>query len=88
MQTAGLTADDCLRQAWLLLPDGRVYGGAEAINGALAFVWWGRPALFLYRLPGLRQLEDAAYRWVVRNRYRFPGVTPGCEAEFDCGDEE
>jgi predicted DCC family thiol-disulfide oxidoreductase YuxK len=87
MIQAGLTADDGRQQAWLIMADGRVYGGAAAINRALGYVWWGWPALWLYYLPGLRQLQDAAYRWVARNRYRFPGVTPGCEAEFDCEEE-
>jgi predicted DCC family thiol-disulfide oxidoreductase YuxK len=87
MVAAGLTAEDGRRQAWLILPDGRVYGGAAAINRSLRGVWWLRPFTLLYFLPGLRQLQDAAYRWVARNRSRFPGITPGCEAEFDCQDE-
>lgn len=32
------------------------------------------------RLPGVEQLLDAAYQWVARNRSRFPGTTPWCEA--------
>jgi predicted DCC family thiol-disulfide oxidoreductase YuxK len=87
MLAAGLTADDGRRQAWLLLPDGRAYGGAAAMNGALGYTWWGKWLLPLYQLPGMRQLQDAIYRWVARNRSRFPGMTPGCEAEFDCVDE-
>jgi len=87
MEAAGLTAADGRRQAWLIMPDRRVYGGAAAINGALGYAWWGRWLLPLYQLPGIRQLQDAAYCWVARNRSRFPGMTPGCEAEFD-GEEE
>jgi predicted DCC family thiol-disulfide oxidoreductase YuxK len=87
MAAAGLTADDGRQQAWLIMADGRVYGGAEAINRALWTVWWARPWVWLYYLPGLRQLEDALYRWVARHRGRFPGITPGCDAEFDCHHE-
>lgn len=84
MRAAGLTAADGEKQAWAITPGGEVRGGAAAVNAALAHVWWARPIAFLYRLPGLRQLEDAAYRWVARNRYRFPGVTPACEDGADC----
>jgi predicted DCC family thiol-disulfide oxidoreductase YuxK len=84
MLAAGLTTEDGRRQVWLLLPDGRVYGGAAAINVSLRAVWWLRPFTHLFFLPGLRQIEDAVYRWVARNRARLPGITPGCEAEFDC----
>lgn len=87
MGAVGLTAADGRRQAWLIMPNGQVYGGAAAINMALRGVWWIRPFTYLYHIPGLRHLQDAAYRWVARNRSRFPGITPGCEAEFDCTDE-
>jgi predicted DCC family thiol-disulfide oxidoreductase YuxK len=30
---------------------------------------------------GLRALQNAIYRWVAAQRYRFRGVTPLCEAE-------
>ena len=32
------------------------------------------------RTPGVEQLLDRAYQWVARNRARFPGTTPWCEA--------
>jgi predicted DCC family thiol-disulfide oxidoreductase YuxK len=84
MEAAGLTALDGDRQAWLIMADGRVYEGAAAINMSLGQVWWLRPFTRLYFLPGVRQIADAVYGWVARNRSRLPGITPGCEAEFDC----
>ena len=84
MEAAGLTADDTRREAWLITPEGETLGGAAAVNGALRYVWWARPFSWLYELPGLRQIEDAVYRWVARNRGRFPGVTPACEGNVDC----
>lgn len=87
MVAAGLTAADGRQQVWLIMPQGQAYGGAEAINLALRPIWWLRPFTYLYYLPGLRQLQDAAYRRVARNRHRFPGITPGCDAEFTCKDD-
>lgn len=84
MVAAGLTAEETEREAWLVTPGGEALGGAAAVNGALRYVWWARPFTWWYAIPGLRQFEDAVYRWVARNRHRFPGVTPACEAGVDC----
>lgn len=59
---------------------GTVYSGAEAMNAAVSTGLGNRLPLLLYRLPGIRHLEDAVYRWVVAHRYRFPGTTPYCES--------
>lgn len=87
MEEAGLTAEDTEREAWLITPQGEALGGAAAVNGALRYVWWARPLTWLYAVPGLRQVEDAVYRWVARNRGHFPGVTPACEGDADCEGE-
>jgi len=84
MLAAGLTAEETEREAWLITPQGEVLGGAAAVNGALKYAWWARPLTWLYAVPGLRQMEDAVYRWVARNRHRFPGVTPACEGGAEC----
>ena len=86
MRAAGLTAQETEREAWLITPELEALGGAAAVNGALQHVWWARPLTWLYAVPGLRQSEDAIYRWVARNRHRFPGVTPACE-RADCKGE-
>lgn len=67
-----------MTQVWFVSTKGRLYGGAAAINQALKLVWWARPLTLLYRLPGIRQLEDRVYRWVAQNRYRLPGSTATC----------
>jgi predicted DCC family thiol-disulfide oxidoreductase YuxK len=59
---------------------GAVYSGAEATNAALSAAIGSRIPLALYRIPGIRFIEDAVYRWVVAHRYRFPGTTPYCES--------
>jgi predicted DCC family thiol-disulfide oxidoreductase YuxK len=86
MAAAGLTPAQTRAQVWLVWPSTRASGGAAAINSALSHVWWLRPVTWLYRLPGLRQLEDRVYHWVARHRHRFPGVTPACESGAGCRD--
>lgn len=88
MAAVGLSAEDGMTQVWFVTPDGRVTGGAEAANDALALVWWLRPVTWLYRVPGLRQLQDRVYRWVADNRHRMPGSSDACavpppEADHD-----
>ena len=45
---------------------------------ALALIWWARPFTWLYRLPGMRWIEEKVYRWIANNRYRMPGSTAAC----------
>jgi predicted DCC family thiol-disulfide oxidoreductase YuxK len=75
----GVTAKACERAMQLVLPDGRVFAGAEAIARALVT----RPVLGLparlYFVPGLRQLADFLYRFVARNRFRIAGRATTCE---------
>lgn len=78
-QAAGLTLAQCESAAWAITPDGRRYPGAAAVNQALA-VATGLPLpLWLYAVPGIHQLQDAVYAWVVRHRHRLPGDRPYCE---------
>jgi predicted DCC family thiol-disulfide oxidoreductase YuxK len=59
---------------------GDVYAGAEAANAAVSAALGTRIPLMIYRIPGIRSLEDLVYRWVADHRYRFPGKTPYCES--------
>ena len=81
MAVHGLTAADGTAQVWFVHADGRLAGGAAAVNDALRFVWWARPFTTLYRLPGLKQLEEGVYRWIADNRYRLPGSTDRCSID-------
>jgi predicted DCC family thiol-disulfide oxidoreductase YuxK len=76
----GLSHDECMREMKLVTPEGRSFGGAEALTRVLltrgALGAWA----YLYYVPGLRQLADAAYAWIARNRYRFMGRTD-CTSE-------
>ena len=74
-----LTYEACMRAMQLVTMDGRVYEGAEAV----ARVLMTRPVFGLvarlYFVPGLRQVANALYDWVARNRYRLRGRTDDCE---------
>lgn len=76
----GIPASRLAESAWWLDSSGAVYGGAEAINAAVSAAIGSRFPLVIYRIPGLRSLQDAVYRWVATHRYRFPGTTPYCES--------
>jgi predicted DCC family thiol-disulfide oxidoreductase YuxK len=73
LERYGLSRAACEEAMQLVLPDGRVFSGAAAaaqafrLNPLLAWL-----SLF-YAIPGLKQIADAVYRWVAKNRFRFGG---------------
>jgi predicted DCC family thiol-disulfide oxidoreductase YuxK len=73
-----LSLDDVLTQVWLITAEEEVLGGAAAVNQCFRYIWWAWPLAFLYRLPGLRQLEGWLYRWIATHRHLMPGSTPTC----------
>jgi predicted DCC family thiol-disulfide oxidoreductase YuxK len=76
----GITPTSLLESVRWLDDSGAVYSGAEAANAALSAALGTRIPLAVYRIPGIRVIEEAAYRWVATHRYRFPGTTPYCES--------
>ena len=86
LQGAGVAARLGVEQSHLLESvrwldsSGAVYSGAEAANAAVSAAIGTRLPLLVYRLPGIRSLQDVVYRWVADHRYRFPGTTPYCES--------
>jgi predicted DCC family thiol-disulfide oxidoreductase YuxK len=69
----GLTHDACMKQMYLVAPDGRLYAGFEAAVRAVATrrgVGW---IAYLYYIPGIRQLFDLLYRRIAARRYRLFG---------------
>jgi predicted DCC family thiol-disulfide oxidoreductase YuxK len=79
-QRLGISSSDLLDSVRWLDASGNVYSGAEAANAALSAAIGSRIPLRIYRIPGLRFVEEAVYRWIAANRYRFPGTTPYCES--------
>jgi predicted DCC family thiol-disulfide oxidoreductase YuxK len=76
----GVTREAAMQRMHVVLPDGRVVAGAEAVARIAAGVRWVGWLAFLYYLPGVRQVADALYRFVARHRYRLFGKRqPPCE---------
>ena len=59
----------------LVVPNGRVYRGVEAAVRALATRRIIGLSVYLYYLPGLRQLCDGIYAFLAAHRYEFWGRT-------------
>jgi predicted DCC family thiol-disulfide oxidoreductase YuxK len=79
-QRLGIAPASLLESVRWLDSSGAVYSGAEAANAAFSAAVGSRIPLAIYRIPGVRSIEEAMYRWVAANRYRFPGTTPYCES--------
>jgi predicted DCC family thiol-disulfide oxidoreductase YuxK len=79
-QRLGIDPSQLLYSVRWLDQSGAVYSGAEAVNAALSAALGTRLPLLVYRIPGVRLLQDVVYRWVADHRYRFPGTTPYCES--------
>jgi predicted DCC family thiol-disulfide oxidoreductase YuxK len=79
-QRLRISPDRLMEKVWWLEPSGQVYGGAEAANAAVSAALGTSLPLRVYRVPGMKALQNAVYRWVADHRYRFPGTTPYCES--------
>lgn len=88
-ESAGLTRALCEASTWAITPDGATFGYAQAVNLVVAVLLGSPLPLWLYAIPGMRQLQERAYRWVAANRRHFPGDTPYCEQNpEECGGAE
>jgi predicted DCC family thiol-disulfide oxidoreductase YuxK len=76
--SVGLTIEECEATAWAIAPDGRRYRGAEAVNALVATALGRALPLFLYYLPGIRQIQNFIYSLIASNRSRLPGDRPYC----------
>jgi predicted DCC family thiol-disulfide oxidoreductase YuxK len=83
--STGLSSEQLAGSVWWLGADGRRAHSAEAVNAALSAALGTRLPLAVYRLPGVRQAQEAVYRLVAANRHRLPGARPWCRAHpEDC----
>src|SRR5207248_11052558 len=76
----GIPSDRLLEAMRWLDSSGAVYTGAEAWAAAWSAALGTRLPLRFYRIPGIRFIQNAVYRWVANHRYRFRGTTPSCES--------
>ncbi len=63
-----LPAGELLTEMRALTPDGRVFGGGDAVIWLAKGIWWAWPLYALAQLPGMRAALRAAYRWVAARR--------------------
>jgi predicted DCC family thiol-disulfide oxidoreductase YuxK len=72
-----ITEDVCLTAMQLVLPDGRVLAGGDAVPEILRRVrGWGWLAS-VFALPGVRPVARRLYAWIARNRMRISCALPG-----------
>jgi len=68
---------DCMTAMQLVLPDGRVLAGADAVPEILRRIpRWGWLRGF-FDLPGVRPLARRGYAWIARNRMKLSCRLPG-----------
>jgi predicted DCC family thiol-disulfide oxidoreductase YuxK len=64
----GLNETELLREMRLLLPDGEILGGADAILRLARAIWWAWPLVTMAWVPGVKRLLRAGYRAVAVRR--------------------
>src|SRR5262245_6607404 len=64
----GVPHEQLLDEMRLRLPDGTVYGGADAVVEIARRIWWAWPLWALSRLPGAMVPMSGLYRWIARHR--------------------
>lgn len=75
----GLTQADLLRELKFLLSDGQQFGGASAVLAVAQQIWWGRPLVWLSRIPGMMAILDAGYRRIAAQRKCANERSAACE---------
>jgi predicted DCC family thiol-disulfide oxidoreductase YuxK len=70
----GIEPGACMRAMHLVLPDGKVLIGEQALPKIVARLKGYRVAAFLFALPGAGALSRIAYRWFAERRYRIASI--------------
>ena len=64
----GLSREQLLLEMKFVLSDGRQFGGADAAVALAREMWWGRPLVWVSKIPGMMEILRKGYRWVAANR--------------------
>lgn len=64
----GLKAEGMFDEMKLILPDGRVIGGARAVVEIARQTWWLRPLHWIGSHPNGLKILDRGYRWIAGRR--------------------
>lgn len=71
-----ISEDACLTAMQLVLPDGRVLAGADAVPELLRRIRGLGWLAGVFGLPGMRPIARRVYGWVARNRIRISCARP------------
>ena len=80
----------CMEAVQLVMEDGAVYAGAEALPRILRRMGGWRWLAGVLSMPGIRALTPSAYRWVARRRFAMAALVakkshgPHCHSEGEC----
>jgi predicted DCC family thiol-disulfide oxidoreductase YuxK len=66
-----ITEEACMRAMQLVLPDGRVLAGADAVPELLRRIGGLGWLAGLFAVPGMRPVARRVYAWIARNRMRI-----------------
>ncbi len=81
----GLPLEQLLLEMRVLTADGRQYGGADAFLYLAQQVWWAWPLCALAKLPGMRGVLRAGYRWVAARRHCVSAACLPRQGAFGAG---
>lgn len=68
-----VSPEACMEAIHLVMPDGSVYAGADALPRVLRFARGWRWLAYIMQTPGIRHLTPIFYRWFARHRYALSG---------------
>lgn len=71
-----VSEDACLAAMQLVLPDGRVLAGADAVPEILNRIPRWRWVRHVFELPGVRPTARRVYAWIATNRMRLSCKLP------------
>jgi predicted DCC family thiol-disulfide oxidoreductase YuxK len=74
-----ITDERCMQAMQLVLPDGRILEGADAVPELLRRIPRWRWAAAALALPGARPLARRVYAWIAANRMRISCAVGGRE---------
>jgi hypothetical protein len=64
----GLPDPQLLAEMRLMRPDGKYFGGADAVLEIGRYFWWAWPLRQIGRIPAVTRILRASYGWIARNR--------------------
>ncbi|HLZ11605.1 MAG TPA: DCC1-like thiol-disulfide oxidoreductase family protein [Candidatus Acidoferrum sp.] len=64
----GMAPQELLREIRFLHCDGQHFGGVDAVVEVAREIWWGRPLVWLSKLPGMMRVLRTGYHWVAAQR--------------------